>query len=123
MLSQVRFIGDEQARDIVGQIDSRRSVRLMRLDDVEQKLRVGQEGAGTTVALDFDGVGRVALAGGMVLPWVAGRLGGAAGLRFVFGMIAASFAAILVLSRVAAHFDRKGSWGAVQNNYRSAAPR
>jgi fucose permease len=65
----------------------------------------------------------VALAGGMVLPWVAGRLGGAAGLRFVFGMIAASFAAILVLSRVAAHFDRKGSWGAVQNNYRSAAPR
>jgi fucose permease len=58
----------------------------------------------------------VALAGGMVLPWLAGHVGGAAGLRWVFGMIAASFTAILVLSRVAAHFDRGKSWETVQQN-------
>lgn len=48
----------------------------------------------------------VALAGGMTLPWLAGQIGGAVGLRWVFGMIAASFAAILGLSRVAAQVDR-----------------
>ncbi|HEY2017655.1 MAG TPA: MFS transporter [Bryobacteraceae bacterium] len=48
----------------------------------------------------------VALSGGMLVPWIAGQVGGAAGLRWVFGLIAASFAAILVLSRVAARIDR-----------------
>jgi fucose permease len=48
----------------------------------------------------------VALAGGMTLPWIAGRIGGAAGLRWVFGMVAASFAAIFGLSRVAARLER-----------------
>ncbi len=48
----------------------------------------------------------VALAGGMILPWLAGQIGSSAGLRWVFGMIAASFAAILGLSRMALHVDR-----------------
>ncbi len=48
----------------------------------------------------------VALAGGMTLPWLAGRIGGAAGLRWCFAMIAASFAAILGLSRLAARTER-----------------
>jgi FHS family glucose/mannose:H+ symporter-like MFS transporter len=46
------------------------------------------------------------LSGGILLPWLAGEMGGAAGLRSVFGMIAAAFAAIAVLSRTAAHKDR-----------------
>ncbi len=49
----------------------------------------------------------VALAGGMVLPWLAGRIGSYAGLRWAFVMVAAAFAAILVLSRVAARLERK----------------
>ncbi len=48
----------------------------------------------------------VALAGGIALPWLAGRIGQAAGLRWALAMIAAAFSAILVLSRVAAHLDR-----------------
>lgn len=47
----------------------------------------------------------VALVGGMVLPWTAGQIGGRAGLRWAFGMIAAAFAAIAGLSRLAAHAD------------------
>jgi fucose permease len=47
----------------------------------------------------------VALSGGMILPWVAGQLGGAAGLRWAFGMVAAAFMAVFLLSRAAAHFD------------------
>jgi fucose permease len=47
----------------------------------------------------------VGLSGGMMLPWAAGLLGDAAGLRWVFGMVAAAFAAILGLSRVAARLD------------------
>ena len=43
----------------------------------------------------------IALGGGMILPLVAGQLGAMAGLRWVFGMVAASFAAILGLSRIA----------------------
>jgi fucose permease len=48
----------------------------------------------------------VALAGGMTLPWTAGQIGGAAGLRWVFAIVAGSFAAILGLSGVAARVDR-----------------
>ncbi len=48
----------------------------------------------------------VALAGGMILPWVAGQLGGAVGLRSVFVLIAGSYAAIAGLSRLARRFDR-----------------
>jgi fucose permease len=47
-----------------------------------------------------------ALAGGMLLPWLAGQVGGTAGLRWVFVMIAASFAAIGLLSRTAASRSR-----------------
>jgi fucose permease len=47
----------------------------------------------------------VALAGGMALPWAAGRIGVACSLRWVFGMVAASFIAVLLFSRVAAHVD------------------
>lgn len=43
----------------------------------------------------------VALAGGMALPWAAGQIGGAAGLRWVFALAAAAFAVILMLSRIA----------------------
>jgi fucose permease len=47
----------------------------------------------------------VALAGGMTVPWAAGQIGGAAGLHWVFVLVAASFAAILCLSRAAARLD------------------
>jgi fucose permease len=47
-----------------------------------------------------------ALSGGMTLPWLAGQIGGAAGLRWVFVLIAGAFTAILCLSRVAAGVDR-----------------
>jgi fucose permease len=43
----------------------------------------------------------VALSGGMLMPWVAGHLAEAAGLRAVFTLAAANFAAIAVLNRVA----------------------
>jgi hypothetical protein len=58
-----------------------------------------QSHSGTVFGILF----AVALTGGMMLPWLAGHIGGAIGLRWVFGMIAASFAAIAGLSRVAAH--------------------
>ena len=48
----------------------------------------------------------VALAGGMILPWAAGQVGGAAGLRWVFAIVAGSFVAILGLSGIAARIDR-----------------
>jgi fucose permease len=48
----------------------------------------------------------VALSGGMILPWMAGQIGGRLGLRWVMVLIAASFAAIAGLGRVAAHVDR-----------------
>ena len=49
----------------------------------------------------------VALAGGMTLPWTAGQIGGIAGLRSVFLLVAFWYAAILALSRAAARFDRR----------------
>lgn len=54
--------------------------------------------SGTVFGLLFG----VALMGGMALPWAAGQIGGAAGLRWVFVLVAAAFAAILALSRVIA---------------------
>ncbi len=49
----------------------------------------------------------VALAGGMTLPWTAGQIGGMAGLRSVFLLVAFWYAAILAFSRAAARFDRR----------------
>jgi fucose permease len=48
----------------------------------------------------------VALAGGMTIPWLAGQIGGLVGLRWVFVLVAVSFAAILALGRVAARAER-----------------
>lgn len=62
-----------------------------------------QSHSGTVFGILFT----VALSGGMILPWLAGQIGGAAGLRWVFAMVAASFAAVLALSRVAARLDRE----------------
>ena len=47
----------------------------------------------------------IALAGGIILPWVSGQIGGALGLRWVLGLMAVAFAAIGGLSRVAARID------------------
>lgn len=47
----------------------------------------------------------VALAGGMALPWLAGQIGGAAGLRWTFVLIAAAFGAVFGLNCFAARFD------------------
>lgn len=47
----------------------------------------------------------VALAGGMIVPWIAGHLGGAWSLRWVFGMVAASFVAIFGLSVLASRIQ------------------
>lgn len=43
-----------------------------------------------------------ALTGGMTVPWLAGQVAGAAGLRWVFAVVAVAFAAIAALSRVVA---------------------
>ena len=42
----------------------------------------------------------IALLGGMVVPWVSGQVGALAGLRWVFGLVSCSFAAIAVLGRL-----------------------
>ena len=47
----------------------------------------------------------VALSGGMSLPWAAGRIGGGAGLSWVFVLVAGCFAAILLLIRAARRVD------------------
>jgi fucose permease len=57
-----------------------------------------QSHSGTVFGILF----AIALAGGMILPWAAGHLGGAAGLRWVLGMMAAAFAGIAGFSRLAA---------------------
>ena len=41
----------------------------------------------------------------MTLPWAAGQIGGTAGLRWVFVLVAVSYAAILALSRAAARLE------------------
>jgi fucose permease len=38
-----------------------------------------------------------ALTGGTILPWVAGRIAGTAGLAWVFGLVAVAFAIIAAL--------------------------
>jgi fucose permease len=55
------------------------------------------EHSGTVFGILFT----VALAGGMTMPWIAGQLADAAGIRVVFGLAAASFAAIAVLIAIA----------------------
>ena len=49
----------------------------------------------------------IALAGGMLFPWAASRLGAILGLRSVFALIAAAFLSIATLTRVAKHVDEK----------------
>jgi len=63
-----------------------------------------QSHSGTVFGILF----AVALSGGMLLPWTAGQVGGGLGLRWVFVMIAAAFAAISLLSRLAARIDAQG---------------
>ena len=53
-----------------------------------------QSHSGTVFGILFT----VALAGGMILPWLAGQIGGAAGLRWVFVMVAGAFTAIVLLT-------------------------
>jgi fucose permease len=60
-----------------------------------------QSHSGTVFGILFT----IALAGGMILPWIAGQIGAAADLRWTFGMIAAAFAAIMGLSRTARRID------------------
>jgi fucose permease len=62
-----------------------------------------QSHSGTVFGILF----AVALAGGMLLPWVAGQVGGTVGLRWVFGIIAAAFVGIVILSRVGSRVDYK----------------
>lgn len=64
-----------------------------------------QSHSGTVFGILF----AVALAGGMLLPWVAGQLGSTIGLRYVFAMVAVAFAGIAILSRVASRLDYKNS--------------
>ncbi len=61
-----------------------------------------QSHSGTVFGILF----AIALAGGMILPWLAGQIGAAADLRWTFGMITAAFIAILGLSRVARRIER-----------------
>jgi fucose permease len=56
-----------------------------------------QEHSGTVFGILFT----VALCGGMTMPWVAGQLAEAAGVRWVFALAAANFLAVAVLSIVA----------------------
>ena len=55
-----------------------------------------REHSGTVFGILFT----IALAGGMTMPWLAGHLAEAAGLRWVFGLVAASFGAVAVLDVV-----------------------
>lgn len=48
----------------------------------------------------------VALCGGILLPWATGQAAQAAGLRAVFPIVAAAFAAVFLLSRLIARFAR-----------------
>ena len=66
-----------------------------------------QSHSGTVFGILFT----VALGGGMIFPWVSGHVGGAIGLRWVFGIIATAFAIIAILSRVAARIERDQSRG------------
>jgi fucose permease len=56
-----------------------------------------REHSGTVFGILFT----VALSGGMTMPWAAGHLAAASGLRSVFVLVAVNFAAIAILARVA----------------------
>jgi fucose permease len=43
----------------------------------------------------------IALGGGMSMPWVAGQIAAAIGLRSIFGVVIVAYAVVIVLSRVA----------------------
>jgi len=62
-----------------------------------------QSHSGTVFGILF----AVALGGGMLVPWVAGLVGGTMGLRWVFGVVAVAFSGIALLSRLAAGVDCK----------------
>lgn len=53
-----------------------------------------QEHSGTVFGILFT----IALSGGMTIPWLAGHLADAAGLRWVFVLVAANFAGVALLS-------------------------
>jgi fucose permease len=50
----------------------------------------------------------VALAGGMTIPWMAGHLADAAGLRWVFVLAAINFVAVALLNIIARRSARTG---------------
>ena len=52
----------------------------------------------------------IALAGGMSVPWVAGQIAAAAGLRSIFGVVIVAYALVIVLSRVAHRRSRDHQW-------------
>lgn len=56
-----------------------------------------KEHSGTVFGILF----MVALTGGMLMPWLSGRIAAAYGLRWVFGLAALNFAAIAVLNAAA----------------------
>lgn len=58
-----------------------------------------QSHSGTVFGILF----AIALAGGMLFPFTAGLIGAAAGLRWVFALVTASYLAILVLTTIARH--------------------
>jgi fucose permease len=68
-----------------------------------------QSHSGTVFGILF----AVALAGGMLLPFTAGFIGAAAGLRWVFVLVTVSYVAILFLSNVARRLEQQA---AVQTN-------
>jgi fucose permease len=61
-----------------------------------------REHSGTVFGILFT----IALAGGMTMPWLAGQLAEAAGLRSVFALVAGSFAAVATLDVVARRVGR-----------------
>jgi fucose permease len=52
--------------------------------------------SGTVFGLLFT----VALTGGMVIPWVSGRLAEATGIRGIFGLVAANFLVVAALGAI-----------------------
>jgi len=56
-----------------------------------------QSHSGTVFGILF----AIALTGGMIVPWVSGQVAALAGLRWVFALVSGSFAAIVLLGRLA----------------------
>jgi fucose permease len=54
--------------------------------------------SGTVFGLLF----ALALAGGMTVPWIAGQLAAAVGLRSIFGVVIVAYAVVIILSRATA---------------------